>query len=640
MPVLQPISWNSRRKDEFRNFLQFELSNTIGDRAELERKWENWIIQHRAALPGGTKDFPYVGASDIEVPLTDIHYQPVYADFMQTLHAPEDYWTVTARRADRVDHANAVRRGLTAVEKHFIKMRRVNMRRFIDQILLGTAVVKNRWHAERKSVRRYTPDGSIEKALHRVSQPRIEHVPLQRFYFPADAWSIDPDAPGGARWLAQEFFVTPSQLRVWANGADQLPGFDRDALARVIRFVEDKERPVDQVVHEEQGFKPFQDQKIRVFEVWARFDVDGDGVDEDVTAIFHLESLEILRSLHNPFFHGKWPFHVTQFLPSFGILGIGLAELDEWAQETATKLLNAQIDNVLLANTRMFAAPLGSNIQPNEPIYPGKVWLLGPDERIQEIRLSEVYPSLPTVFHQILQIAEMRTAVSEIRQGNLQGLPSRTPATSLLSILREGNKRFDMILTNVRDTDSEIGLRVLQNLAQHFPDDQERWIAFFMQALGERDAQLFLEVLASSVADIEESFGVSVTATSAQVNKEVEKQAFIGLLQIVGQVGAQLVQVAQLAQSSQPGTPIYETSVALYSGGVELLKQLLARFDIQNPSEYLGNMEAIANALLAQAQGGNAATAALAGPLGVLGPASGVPPQILGPSQIGGLFGL
>jgi hypothetical protein len=351
--------------------------------------------------------------------------------------------------------------------------------------------------------------------------------------------------------------------------------------------------------------------------------------------------MEILRALHNPAFHGRDPFHITQYLPSFGIYGKGIAEIDEWAQNTATMLLNAQIHNVLLANTRMYTAPLGSNIQPGEPIYPGKIWLHGPDEAVGELRLGEVYPSIFQSLGGVMQYAEMRTGVSEIRQGNLTGLPSRTPATSLLSILREGNKRFDMILNNTRDVHSEMGLRMLQNVAQHFRDDPLQWQTFFQQALGPEDAMLMLEVLSGSVSDIEESFGVEVTATAAQVNKEVEKQSFIGLMQIVAQIGEQLVQVAQLVQTTPPGTPMYETGAAMFSGGVHLLKQLLERFDIQNPSEYLGNLEAIAAGLTSQQQGMPPGMQGMAGGMGGgaqgIAGAGGMPFPT--PEQLGGLFG-
>ena len=637
MPPLQPIKFKSGQKDAFVSWLTDELLNTTADRGALDRKWANAIVQWNAEIPKGTSEWPWPGAPDVEMPLTAIHSDPVYADLSQTLAAPADYWTPQARRPDRTQHVNAVREGLTALNRRYLKMKRVNARALMDQVILGTTVYKNHWNASRIPRQDYLPDGSIGKIVRRISHPVVEHVPLQRFYFPANAWDLDPDAPGGAQWKAQEFFKRPSELRAWAQGDSLLPGFDRDALEAVLKYEEDRgENVVDNTVREEARYTPFQNRKIRLFEVWARYDVDDNGFDEDVVVVFHLESRRLLRVLHNPFMHGRDPFHVCRYLPSFGIYGKGMAEIDEWAQDTATTLLNAQLHNVLLANTRMYSAPLGSNIQPGEAIYPGKIWLTGPDEKVSEIRLGEVYPSIFNSLAQVIQFADTRTGVNDLRQGSMAGMPSRTPATSMLSILREGNKRFDMILANTRDVHGEMGLRTLQNVAQYMRDDPLTWQTFFQQALGPQDAAFMLEVLSGSVASIEESFGVEITATSAQVNKEVEKQSFIGLMQIVGQIGGQLVQVAQLIMQSPPGTPVYETGAAMFTGGVQLLKQLLERFDIQNPAEYLGNLEAIAASLSAQSQG-----QVPGGPAAMMGmTAQGqFPPQMLDSGQMGGLLG-
>lgn len=637
MPALERVKWAPGRKAEFILHMQQQLVNTIGDRAPLERKWEEYLMQWRAQLPEGEIDFPYPGASDVEMPLTAIHSDPVYADLFQTLHAPEDYWTPVAKREDRVDVVNSFRQGTTAVEKRFIKMRQINRRALLDNNILGTAIYKNHWYEQQKSVLDYNEFGRIERVAKRLSQPRIEHVPLQNFFFPANAWSLDPDQQGGAVWTAERFEVTPGQLRVWAEGGDDLPAFDREAVKKVLQYLVDEQQPVDDVLRSEDNFVPFENRRIKLYELQARFDVNGDNIEEDIVCIFHLEIPELLRAIYNPSLHGKRPHRATNYLPGFGVYGIGIAEIDAWAQEAATKLLNGQIDNVLLANTRMYSAPIGSNIQPGEPVYPGKIWLTDPGEQVREIRLSDIYPSVFQTLGQLMQFSEMRTGVSEIRQGNLTGLPSRTPATSLLSILREGNKRFDMILSNFRDVHSEMGLRMLQNLAQHAREEPERWTRFFVQAIGQKDALAVMQILQESIHDIEESFGVTVTATSAQVNKEVEKQSFIGLLQVIGQVGSQLVQVGQLAEQTPPDSITHQTSTALYSGGVELLKQLLQRFDIQNPSDYLGNMEAIAAALSAQQNGGNAATAGLSQLGSLTGPA---PPQAIPPEQLGRLFGL
>jgi len=641
MPQFEPVSFGKGRKDDFLDWIAQELWQTLGDREDLNRTWENYILQWRAKLPDGELDFPYVGASNLELPLTAMHENPVYADMVQSFGAPADYWTPQAKREDRVDSITPLREGLTALEKRFLKIRRVNGKAFLDNDILGSCVYKNGWRSERRFRRRYLPDGTSKRETVIISQPSIIHVPLSRLYFPAYAWSTDMDAAGGVPWIAEEHRWSPEEFDIWARGSAELPGFDEEAAEKVRKFFVTEDAPVQQTQREEAEYEPFKDERIKVYEVWCRFDTQGDGITDDFVATVEHDSKSLLRAIYFPNAHGKHPFNVGNYLPSQSIYGIGLSEIDEWAQEAGTKLLNAQIDNVLLANTRMYTAPLGSQFQQGSTIYPSKVWYLGPDEAIGEVRMSDVYPSLPASLNQLMQLSELRDGVSDLRQGSLTGLPSRTPATSLLSMLREGNKRFDMIHSNMRDIHSEMGLRMLQNVAQRASEDQVQWANFFINTIGREDAEKVMGILLTNdVAEIEEAFGIGVTATSAQVNKEVEKQGFIGMLQITQQIYQALVQTAML-MAQVPDPVVQETAKAAYASGVEMLARLFERFDVQNPRDHLGNLEAVANSLNAQQNGGNAATGGLVGAqdLGSLGPQGG-PPQSLDPAALASIFGL
>jgi hypothetical protein len=656
MPLLQKVKWGKGRKDNFRLWFHQELHGVIGDRITLENRWNGWIEQWRAKLPQGQKDFPWTGASNLTFPLTAMHAGPVYADMMQTFHA-SDFWHVSPYyRPERTDHANALREFLAILDRDFLKMRTTNAKAFLDDILLGTAIYETHWMHEPKFVKAYSPNGTIETQLRTTSQPIVEHLPLSYFYIPADSTEIDPDKMGGARWVAKKFYMRGNELRNKAETSGRLvePAWDKKAIDHVIK-IEGRELLGDEVgtdiedrvvrkIRDEDEYTPYDEDKIELFEVWVRFDVDGDGTDEDVVLIWHQKSDTIVNTIFNPLAHGKRPFNRIRYLEGFGFYGIGLAEAAEWAQETLTKLLNGQIDNVMLSNTRMYAVPMGANIDPNEGIFPGKVWALPPGESIGEVKLGDIYQSLPQVMGFILQQSENLTSVSELRQGNLSGLPSRTPAATTMSILNEGNKKFDEIMASMRVPLGEVGLQVLQMFAQYFQEQPEQWIPYIMSNLGPKDGELVVEILAGPVDRIGTSFGVIPKATSASSNKEAEKQSFVGVLQLVSQVYPQIVQTALLLDNPQITPLTALTAEAAYRGGVELLKRLLEKFDIQNPDEYIPDLDAIQaqaqqqQQQQGQLQPGQGGAGALPGaqfnPLGgFFGPAPGAAGgnQILGP---------
>lgn len=585
--TLQRVEWKKSQRENFRGWIYNEIEQTLGDRAQLEQHWVNLISQHRARVVGdGTSDVPFIGASDLELPLTSMHFEPVYADLMQTLHIPQDFWSIQPLRSDTVEVAKPLQELISVVERTNLKMRQVNKRALIDMIVLGTTIYKD-FILHRANTRRdYNEEGEIVDVRKVEFSPRVEHIPIQDFFIPGYADSINPDDVGGSPWVAHRFELTKGQFKSRAEGNRPFQvDYNPDAVKEVLLHEnENEEKLVKERQRIEDRFIPFDDRKIELYEIWARFDIDGDGHDEDVVVVWHQKSRMILRATLNPFLHGERPFHKAEYIPGFGFYGVGLGEADEWAQLSISRLLNNAINNTLLANARMYGVPMGSNISPDEPIFPGKQWPLGPNEQISEVRMGDVYPSIFQMIGNLMQWSEQRTAVSEVRQGNLSELPSRTPASSLMSVLQEGNKKFDMMLANLRGGAlDKIGEHVLQNLVQITRDDP-RWMAMANQVLGPEKATEVGKVLRGPVHDVKEKFGVNVTATSSQVNKEVEKQSLMSLAQITMQTYPALLQYAQALQDP---AVVQGTVQSAYTAQLELLQRLLEAFDIKNPEQFI-----------------------------------------------------
>ena len=563
-----------------------EMHNALADRLDVERKWADFIRMYDAPRRGSS-DFPFPGASNEEMPLIAMHVEPVLAQFMQSIHAPRDIWTAVDLSGDFTDSVNAVTEFMTVIDRLFINMRAVNQRAFPDLVVLGTCAYKVDWLFEKKKVKAYNDEGEIITDTKIRNQPFVHHIPLGDFIWPANAWDIDPDAPvAPAAWVARRLKLSENQLRARGEGQEPfLPNYDKPRLKDVLARETEEEETVEGAIRESDELRPSFDRKIPIFEVEARFDVDGDGIDEDIIVTWYQKGGWILRAIHNPWLHGKRSFEVQQYMQTFSILGKGVAEMTESMQAIATKLLNAQVDNVLLANTRMWAMPQGSLISPDEPIYPNKMWMLQPGEDIQSLQMGEVYPSIFQLMAQVQQMSETRTSVSELRQGDISALPSRTPATTVLSLLQEGNKKFDMILGNLRmGALAHIGKRIFQMIAQRHQQGDKQWARLATDMLGEDDGRKVIEVLELPVSVLETGLGIEVTATSGQVNKEVQKQSMVALAQFLAQAYPQMVQAATIMGDNKLAAA---ASVATYNGGVEVLRRLLEAFEIQNPERYL-----------------------------------------------------
>ena len=648
------LPWSPGREQMFRTWFHAQVINAVGDHSELTNKWVDQIEQWRAPMPQGQKDFPWPGASNLEFPLTSIHFDPIYADFMQTFHGSGvDFWHVSPIFGPQdVDKANALRESLKILDRDFLRMRDINAKQFLYTILLGTGIYKTHYVRTARRVKDRDPDtGEVVERVTVREHPAVEYVPLNHFLLPGDAWDIDPDAPvGGARWVAQKFYETPAQMRAKASPEGDsvfLPAYDEEITEFVIHHTVgsleneaeassmDRGRdPVDQKVNELDKVSIFKTPLIELFEVWARFDIDDDGIDEDVVIIWHQDTQRILRMTPNPYDHGERPFDRVRYLEGIGFYGIGLAEKDEWSQATVTKLLNAQIDNVMLANTRMYSVPRGSNLSDQEAIFPGKVWTVGPSEDVKEVRLGDIYQSLPQIMGFMLDISESSSGASDLRQGNIQSLPDRTPATTTLTMLQESNKRFDEIMGGMRQPYSRIGLKVFQLLSQQMKTDPSFWHSYFIGNLGEVDGTKVIGLLEQGVDVIGQRFGIQPTATSAVANKEADKQNLVAVMQLLSQISPQLIQAGGLADQSQPGTLVHNTAVAMYVGGVELMTLLLERFDIQDAATFLPDVSQIQ---AQQAQQGQGVPQGAVSPLGgFFGPG----PLAQGQNQLSSLLGI
>lgn len=623
MPPVAAVKWGKNRKTQFEDYLSYELHQTLGDRAALERVWQDNIVQWRARVVGdGISDVPFVGASDLEMPLTSMHVDPVLADFMQTLHVPQDFWAIVGKRPDTVDVAKPLQKFLSRVERGYVKMRQVNARTLMDLSVHGTGIYKDYILHERRMLRGRS--GEITAQL--VHQPRVQNVPLQDFYIPAYAYDIDPDAPvGGAPWVAHRFYITKDQLRERAQSESPwLPAYDRDAVDDILMYEEDVVEPVRQTIDSQTKYQPFQRRKVELFEVWARTTVDDSGLERDIVVVWHHGRRKILRVIENPFLHGRRPFEAPVYLPGMGFYGMGLAEIDEWAQLAMTRIMNNVIDNTLIANSVMIGAPTGMNISPDEPIHPMKIWTLGPNEDLKTVQLGRPNPQAAGILGMFMQWAEQRTSVSELRQGDMSSMPSRTPAASTLSILAEGKKRFDMILSNLREGAlAGIGTRLLQNLVQISQTDP-RWKAFAMEVLGPKEGALVAQVLDSQVYDIDARFGISVSATSSQINKEQEKATQQQLLQLNASLYPMLMQWAQTLGDQQL---MLSTAQAAYRGTVESMRRLHESHDTANPDAYIPDMS-MAPSMQPQPQAGMGAGAPAANPAALGQPAAGAVPGI------------
>jgi len=620
----ESVKWGEGKKQKAIDWLDFELTHALMARKGLERHWRNLLQQYRAPKRG-TKEWPFPGAANYEMPLTATDVDQMYATFMQTVHAADNIWVLEPLNERWVDSAKPMQDFLAWLGSTVIPMYKVNEKVLLEMVKLGTGVYKTGWAFESRPTFIYDEQGKAKRTRKIKSAPFVDYVNLHDFVVPPSCTEIQPEEQGGAAWVAERIRISPERLRWLAKSQEPLyPSVDDTVLELVLTFEEaaqtEYKTKVQQLdyIKRSLGSVDFDRdgntadstkgpgglgasvREIEIWEIHARVPTQGDGED-DIVLWYHQPTRNVLRAIYQPYLHGARPYEVVRYFPGEGFYGIGMAEQNEMFQSMLSDLYNFQQDNVLLANTRVFVAKEGSSVGPGELWYPGKTVTTMGDVRsdFAAFQLSDIYQSLPQLIGQVEAIRQRRNGVGDLQLGTLQSLPSRTPASTTQALLAEGKRRPDLTLKGLRYSGlAKVGLRLVQLLQQFagkVKTDEvrgERWLQIAMDVLGSPEGQRVAEKLQLPMENAEFGLGVSIQAVSSTANKELQQERLQNLLALQGQTAQQYVQLGQLAMQAQ-GTPLGMLAIQLMQGINEIQKRLYEQHDIRNPETMVPDMAAL-----------------------------------------------
>lgn len=597
-------------------YIDYELKDAQTARLGLDRQHRDWLSQYRVSAKSAPRSFPYEGAFNYTLPLTAIDVDVLYARFMQTVHAPENLWTLSPLNERWQRAAKPLQDFMTLLDQRKLRMYNVNKRVFLETVKLGTGIYKTQWNYERRQIWTYDAAGKRQRVTRIISAPVVDHVRLPDFLMPAYSYAIQPDDQGGAPWCADRIRISvPRLLSLAEASAPFMPNIDRATAEFIAKFEEADKPPADVKLQEldyarranvggsgtalvgddfdkdksdgpGQGASVQRPREIELWEIHARFPTRDGASEDDIVVWYHQPTRRIVRAIYAP--QGWRPYDKIVYFPGDGFWGIGVCEQKEMFQALGSDLANFTLDNVLLVNSRAVVAKAGANISPGEPIYPWKVFLTEGNVRDEfgMFPMADIYPSLPMVQQFISGLGEKRTGIGDLQLAQLNELPGRTPAATMQSLLAEGSRRPDLTIHDMRNEGlSAVGMKVLQLCQQYISSPVDvggkQWLDMIQDVLGMPEGAEVAAKLRMPMEPVEFGVGVGLTATSGSANKEVERQGALALLQLAGQVGPQFVQLAQVAMQAQ-GSPVGEVALKAAQNLQEMYRRTLEQFDVKN----------------------------------------------------------
>lgn len=556
------------------DYFSWEVEDAFSTRYGVEATWRNCLRMYEARPITPTKDVPIPNAPNIEVPIGAIAADAIYAEAVDLIFQISPI--VSARAVDRkwVEHAKALQRFINFGIENEWDMRQAVTHTLCDDTQLGTGVYYIPWMERVKK--------TLTAQTIQSSGPRIRSLAPEHFLTPGAA----PTDLNDARWVSARFFMTPAQLNVLAKYQQwDIEGVKAVAFGNSVRDTRQRYARTRPTGEETRAL-------VEVLEGYLFFDIDDDGIAEDLLVSMDRVSRKIMRVRPNPYDRRR-PFESMVYQPRPHLFnGIGLLEMLTAFEESATEIHNQRVLNMLLANCRVWARKEGTGSD-TEEIWPGKnIYCADPKNDVVPLQMADVYTSSIQAETILAQYAERRSGVGDLGQGRSAALGSRTPGITALSAMQSVNKRFTPAFDAIRIATA----RAIQQCLYRY---QERVLAGdvevqtrIIRMLGPEDGNRVIEVLRNE--DFDTGVLVELTAGSATANREADRQNAIMLANILGQYYSQLIQLMTLITAPTTPPELRTVGMKVIDAASEVVDRTIRTFDqVRDPEDFIIRAEDI-----------------------------------------------
>lgn len=575
---------NQRAVGLLMEYLREEINRALSERRPLEEKWLRYQRMYKAQPDKEIKQFPFYGAANLVLPVIATDSDTIYSRLMGILFGPENLWSCSPLREDAIDYAPRLQEFLKWAQHAEIGAYGSTADFLLETCKLGTGVLKQRYRREQKLVYEFRESdyGLLDRHARILTRdnPVQEHVSLYDFLVPAG--TVEHQS---APWNGERIMLGWPQIESRIRAGIYQGGQHIQAWS-----ARDRGSWIQQEYQKMDRFVPGMPSNFELWECWTDFDVTNRGEPQALVATLHLPSMTCLRLDYNPFFHQEKPYEVARYLrQEKRFYGIGIGEMLEMFQEEGTAMHNQRIDNATLANSTMMKARRGIGIKEDEPIFPGRWFLLDDLEDVQTMSFGTKYD--PTVQNENLTMsyAAKRTGVNDYVMGNQNASIGYATAQTNIMQHQEAAKRFDQTLREIRVALGGSGRRIVE-LYQQFNQNGKEFTV-----LGDKDGAIVHQVLQFPLELIRHSVAVDVTATSASLNKETQIRTNTILMQMVAQFYQQTFQGMQLAIDPNMPPQLRFLAQQMVLGGTVMMRRVLDSYDMQDVDRIIPDMQELLN---------------------------------------------
>jgi len=573
---------SQQTRDGIIEYLTEELGKVLynSERTELMEKIKKWTRQREAIPAQSRKNTPWEGASNVVPPLAMMNTNGAYSIIKRALGAKKPFVTVSPY-GDQKTRAGSVEHLLSLVMegRQYMNIRQRNTDIAYMLASIGTQFVKIPWRRDEWNYKYKDPQTGEIKTNVRVlhDSPVLETIPVEDF-FTRVTWPDLQRAP----WYAE---------RIWLMEHELLQRKNSGRFEYVDNVLERGTGEVSETRLEQlrnAGVEPLDPSDAGaydIFECALYWDIDDDGIAEDLKIWFDLPSGNILRWELNPM--GRRDVFRLPFIERPGQLyAMGIGWIVETLQDEAEALHNMRVDGTKLQAFQMYVTRTGSNLGPNEDFFPLKnIQVDNPKEDFIPVKFPDI--SAGTYQAELLtkQYADRATGVSDALLGfHQQGDNSRKTASGTMFLANQSSALMDSIMEGIEGVFGEIAEVVVLHLLYH--PERTREIATPLEEETKQEIEAFLRTDPNQLMN---TLQFSIQSTEQDKTMEARKQQLMTLTQLYTMYGQQVFQMLPMIYSQQqnvPG-PIKQVAAKFFEGATNLMDKVFHLMDQPDTEDYL-----------------------------------------------------
>ena len=584
--------------DEVSTWIVGEIENAKTRRSELDSKLAEINRIYEAKPEEARKSFPWDGACNLVVPVAATAVETVFTRITGALFGASALYAGKARSAKWADAVDPMVNWLNWVNENVYDAYRIYSRWILSGIKYGTAILKLPWVTRVRQVHYIEASGGeINEEVLMHDGPLPEFIPLEDFFWSADA--IATQDIQNCEWVSHRFYQTWKNLKEAELSGDYLD-VDRIKDSKRQTF---KESEVD--MQDITGDQPDAPGDYELWEVWGSYPVDQNGTLADIVLTIHLETRTILRAVYNFYRHQERPFHPVRHFPrENSFIGIGLVEMLRDVQEEVTAIHRSRLDNATLANSKVYRRTKGSNAG-FEDIFPGAIVDVETENDLTPMDMGAEHSTLLMEEQHTITIGEKRSGVSDYSVGReSSAIGSRATATSTMALIREGNRRFQFFIREVRKAITDIGHQNIGLYQQFAPDQKVQY-----ELWSDKDARM-MQTIFKLPPDISRSnVLLDVKALDDTNNKEIQQQAYMMMLKVLQETYMSIGNAFMLLNNPEAPEPVKGLALKGSKAASKLLERLLETFDIKDAENFAPDIDELLGMTAALEMGGGIADA-------------------------------